>query len=76
MKRSLARRQLGHLGARIRKARLARGLSQEDLASKAEIHPTYLSALECGKRNASLGILFSVAAALRVKPSELLDFDD
>jgi transcriptional regulator with XRE-family HTH domain len=73
MRRSIARKQLILLGKRIRQKRLALGLSQEELAASAEIHPTYLSALECGKRNASLGVLFSVADALSVGASELLD---
>jgi DNA-binding XRE family transcriptional regulator len=71
-KRHLARRQLKSLGEKIRELRLSRRLSQEELAARANVHVTYLSAFECGKRNPSLAIFFSVASALKVSPSELL----
>jgi len=70
--RQLALRQLRVLGQRIRDIRHVRQLSQEELAARASIHVTYLSALECGKRNPSLAIFFSIASALRVTPADLL----
>lgn len=70
--RHVASRQLKLLGQRIRELRHQKQLSQEELAARADIHVTYLSALECGKRNASLAIFFSIASALRVAPADLL----
>lgn len=72
VQRHLAQRQLKSLGETIREFRHLRHLSQEELAARANIHVTYLSAFECGKRNPSLAIFFSVAGALRVTPAELL----
>lgn len=73
VQRQLAQRQLKFLGEKIRELRHSRRLSQEELAARANIHVTYLSAFECGKRNPSLAIFFSVASALRVSPAELLE---
>jgi len=46
-------------------------LTQEDLAEKAGIHRTYLSDVERGTRNLSLVNIERLAAALRMKMSEL-----
>lgn len=72
VQRQMAQRQLKSLGETIRELRHLRRLSQEELAARANIHVTYLSAFECGKRNPSLAIFFSVASALKVTPAELL----
>ena len=50
-----------------------RGLSQEDLAAKADIHRTYLSGLERGIRNPTLKVLERLAEALETTPSRLLE---
>ena len=46
-------------------------LTQEDLADKAGIHRTYLSDVERGTRNLSLVNIEKLAAALKMKMSEL-----
>lgn len=61
-------------GERVRELRLARGLSQEELAFRASIHRTYLSGIERGKRNLSLKNIGAVAEALDVTLSELFLF--
>lgn len=58
-------------GERVRELRLARGLSQEELAFKAGIHRTYLGGIERGKRNPSLKNINAVAQALDITLSEL-----
>jgi transcriptional regulator with XRE-family HTH domain len=60
------------LGQRIRTLRKSLGLSQEELAARSEIHTTYLSSLECGKRNPTIGVIFSIAHGLGLPASELL----
>lgn len=60
------------LGSNLRALRLAQGLSQEELASRADVHQTYLSDVELGKRNPSLLILDQLAVALRVDITDLL----
>jgi transcriptional regulator with XRE-family HTH domain len=72
MRKPAVERQLKLLGESIRELRHLRNLSQEELAARANIHVTYLSAFECGKRNPSLAIFFSVASALKVTPAQLL----
>jgi transcriptional regulator with XRE-family HTH domain len=52
------------LGNSIRKRRLALGLTQEELAEKADLHWTYISGIERGVRNVSIVNLFQIAQAL------------
>ncbi|MGV8838831.1 MAG: helix-turn-helix domain-containing protein [Bauldia sp.] len=59
------------VGRAIRGLRLDRGLSQEALAATADLHQTYLSDLENGKRNPSIDILARIALALQVDISDL-----
>jgi transcriptional regulator with XRE-family HTH domain len=61
------------LGAEVRKARAVRGLSQEGLAVDAVLDRSYLSGIELGKHNLTLMNLVKLAAALGVRPSELLE---
>ena len=60
-------------GRRIRKYRLVLGLSQEELAHKADSNRTYISDVERGERNPSIAFASKVAAALDVKVGDLLD---
>jgi transcriptional regulator with XRE-family HTH domain len=60
-------------GERVRSARLARGLSQEELAEAAGLHRTYVGSAERGLRNVSLQNILRLAKALDVRPGELLD---
>lgn len=52
------------VGTNLRRLRQAKGLTQEELAHQAEIHQTYLSGVEVGKRNPSIAVLDRIAAAL------------
>lgn len=47
-------------------------LSQEELASKANLHRTYISLLERKKKNVSIRILEKIADALNVEISDLI----
>jgi transcriptional regulator with XRE-family HTH domain len=58
------------LGQAIRQTRTARGLSQEEVANGADLHPTWLSHIEAG-RNPAWGTVRRIAAALGVEVSEL-----
>ena len=59
------------LGRAIRQVRTERGLSQEELGLRAEIHPTWISHLESGRNNPAWGSVRRIAAALDLKLSEL-----
>ncbi|MCD1266699.1 transcriptional regulator [Shinella sumterensis] len=55
----------------IQRLRREKGLSQEDVAHAADVHQTYLSGVEGGKRNPSIDVLSRIAKALGVDISEL-----
>ena len=61
------------LGRHVRKLRRERDLSQEDLAGAAEISRSNVSDLERGMKEPRFLTLFSVAKALDVPPSRLLE---
>ena len=63
------RRAFGH---RLRTRRLAKGLSQEQLAEQAELHWTYISGIERGRRNPTLNTLGRLARALDLPVSRLV----
>lgn len=63
------------LGRRIRSLRRTRALTQEALAERAGVHPTYLAGIERGERNPALENLYAIAAALGVKLAELFMFE-
>jgi transcriptional regulator with XRE-family HTH domain len=60
------------VGAKIKERRTGLGISQEELAFKADISPTYLSQIESGQRNPSLATLFNLTTALRLELSEVV----
>ena len=63
-------------GERVRELRLARGLSQEELAFMAGVHRTYLGGIERGERNPSLRNIAAIAGALGVRLSELFSLGE
>lgn len=64
--------KLRHLiGERIRAKRKERGLSQEELAERANIHPTYIGQLERGEKSATVDSLEKITAALEITFEEL-----
>jgi DNA-binding XRE family transcriptional regulator len=52
------------LGHRIREARKAKGLSQEDLALKSDTAPSYIGGVERGERNPSFKKLCAIARTI------------
>jgi transcriptional regulator with XRE-family HTH domain len=59
------------VGLNVQRLRRLKGLSQEELAHRADMHQTYLSGVEGGKRNPSIGVLGRIAGALEVDIDEL-----
>ncbi len=68
-----AQRWQAEFGVRVRELRASAGLGQMRLAEVAGLHPTYVSSLERGQRNASLVNIHKIARALSVQPAQLLD---
>lgn len=58
-------------GKIVRKFRVERGISQEDFAELCELHRTYISDIELGKRNVSLENIARIARAFNITISEL-----
>lgn len=56
----------------LRQYRQARGLSQEELAHRAELDRTYISALERCVYAASIDVVGKLAAVLEIEPADLL----
>lgn len=66
---------LKNFGEQVKKLRLEREMSQEELAEKLNIHRTYMSFIERGQRSPSLILIFKISRALGVKLPELFAFD-
>lgn len=60
------------LAVNLRKLRRARGLSQEELAHRAEIDRTYISSLERSVYAAGIDVVDRLARALGVEVVDLL----
>ncbi len=61
------------LGKRIRKLRLEKGFSQEELAAEAGLHRAYMWEVEKG-RNISVKTAYKIARALGIDLRELFSF--
>jgi transcriptional regulator with XRE-family HTH domain len=55
----------------LRKARLAKGISQEELGFQCSLHRTEVSLLERGGREPRLGTIVKLCGALDVRPDDL-----
>jgi transcriptional regulator with XRE-family HTH domain len=60
------------VGERVRGRRKKLGLTQEELAHRANIHTSYIGQLERGLRQPSLRVLACVAEALEMQLADLL----
>ena len=59
-------------GSNIRKIRKQHSYTQEKLAALVKMDPKSIIEIEGGKRNPALKTLRKIAAAFKVKPSQLL----
>ena len=59
-------------GLRLRAKRDVLGVSQEELADRCGLHPTYVSQLERGLKSPSLNTLYALASALKVDVADLV----
>lgn len=61
------------VGRRIRNYRINRRMSQEELAERCGLHPTYIGQLERGEKNATIESIAKVAGGLEVPLSRLFE---
>ncbi len=64
------------LGNNIKKYRLEKGFSQENLALRAGIHPAYLGRLERGEKCPTLDTVFKICEALSVPVADIISFEE
>ena len=67
---------LERLGKQLRFIRKEQDLTQEQLAEKIGVHPTYIGKIESGKSNPSTIMMFKLSRALGVKLSKIFEFDN
>jgi len=64
---------LKKFGDKIRKLRKEKGLSQEELAEKANLHRTYIGMIERAEKNITLLNISKIANALGISLKELME---
>lgn len=68
------------IGKRIRNYRMQLRLSQEELAEKCGLHPTYIGQVERGEKNATIESISKITAGLSISLGTLFEnitsFDD
>lgn len=61
------------IGLKLRRIRLKRGYSQEALADRAGLHPTYIGQVERGEKNITVESLSKITTALGIPISAAFD---
>ena len=59
-------------GDKVRELRKEKGLSQEELSFKADLHRTYIGMIERAEKNITLTNIEKIANALDIKVKDLL----
>ena len=62
------------VGKRVKELRNKLGISQEEFADLAGLDRTYITSVECGKRNISIVNIEKLAKALKVSLAEFFTF--
>lgn len=70
----MSKTTLEKFGERVREERLKQGLSQEELASKAGVHRTYIGMIERAEKNITLENIEKIAKALGFPINKLLTY--
>lgn len=64
-------KRLKELGETIRQERKNRGISQEELANKAQLDRSYMGRIERGEKNITVLKLHQICDALEISPALL-----
>lgn len=62
------------VGKRVKELRNNLGISQEELADLAGLDRTYITSVECGRRNISIVNIQKLATALKITLKEFFNF--
>jgi transcriptional regulator with XRE-family HTH domain len=62
------------VGSRIKELRNKLGISQEELAARADLDRTYITSVENGRRNISIGTLEKIVVQLNCTMHEFFNF--
>lgn len=68
----MSQQTLEKFGNKVKKERLKRNLSQEELAERAGVHRTYIGMIERAEKNITLISIEKIAKALDLPISSLL----
>ncbi len=60
-------------GKKVREERTRLGLSQEELASRASVHRTYIGMIERAEKNITLENIEKIAKALKIKIADFFE---
>ena len=63
-------------GRALKKIRLKKKLTQEDLSLEAQLARIYISELEYGKKTPSIETVFKISKALNIKCSRLMNLTE
>lgn len=63
---------LNAFGERVRKLRKEKGISQEELSFRADLHRTYIGMIERGEKNITLINIEKIAKALEISLDKLM----
>jgi transcriptional regulator with XRE-family HTH domain len=63
-------------GKALKKIRLKKKLTQEDLSLEAQLARVYISELEYGKKIPSIETIFKLSKGLNIKCSKLMDLTE
>lgn len=74
MKNRQIKAQVSELGANIRRERVAKGITQENLAELADLNIRTVQKIEAGRINILVSTLIRVRAALKCPWNDLLKF--
>ena len=64
---------MGNLGSNLKAARKKLGLTQEQVAHRSGVHATEVSRIEAGKRDPQVSTVIELAAAVDLRPGQLLE---
>ena len=66
----MSKEVLVRFGEKVRREKMKSGLSQEELAARAEVHRTYIGMIERAEKNITLGNIEKICNALGLTVGE------